>query len=920
MENLNKLTTPDEFISHYFEQLRSDLATQNIQLSKVGFAGYMFNLMGNVQFDVKTYYEHLFKEAFPITALDDKNLGYHSDVFGYVPALGKYAKLIGYIELNMDSLPLMLGTVAKREIFFNKVILSVKGIEFILSANYKVVLRKIGSNITGHVEIITNENKQKLIPFQLTDAVFPIYDFNQYVLDTTIFVAPDYVFGTSYSQSIDIGEDDYVTKIDVEIDGEKYDSSRNKSFVGPNDKVVFFEITPDNKLIIELGSGINGNYTPGVNVKVTVYKTKGTLGNIGSQILNTLSGDVQIFDYTSDNVLITQLINPSQISDVLSINIERGDGGKNPLQGKELRDSLIKYIQSRENLCSETDFRYILDDYFDDYEVVFKKTKMSENIFYVYQFFKDRYKNPVYTTTTTVLESEFVMNIEDNSIYYPEFEIEGELFISPFLYIYNSLFNVYDGFIVKKEPAFYSTGISLVDPDSLEVPPLVFIQLKYSVNNTTIYVKSYQDISNYKFKLNIPTLGMTNIVLTWGDENTLEYIYPGIMKDVVDVTISIYDVITDIHKFNILFEEVMQVVDISDLLKLKTYTKNDGNKYIVNLPLIHRDTYFSDEEYYLDKIKNILAAVNIDKNRMISDEVQIRLLNTYNIDANYLRSITLQEHNISNIEVTEISVRPDVNGDLNGTYFELDSIDNQHYLWFVVEGMSNIDPRPDLDGDFSRKKEEIRCYINQNASINDVRFAIITSLNSYKNGVIFKGYDTGTCQLLSLTDGVLRVETVSGGTVKNVRDPDPLSNNHYLPTGFTYSITSPGIDIGLKFPLKLKVELAVDKSIVVSNGINLSTELDDVKLELAKFLFEEKTKIYLKFYSSEIVDILHNREWIKSAKAYLTDINGLRVPDSNIEILPYYLIEKDLNKEELLDYSPFLFWWDINNIEISYTI
>jgi hypothetical protein len=920
MDNLDKLTIPEEFVTHYYEQLKSDLATQNIQLSKVGFAGFMFNLLGNTQFDVKTYYEYLFKEAFPITALDNKNLGYHSDVFGYVPALGQYSKLFGNLELNIDALPMLLGHVAKREINFSKVKLDVGGLMFTLAADYKVVLKKSGSNVVGHVEIITVEGKQKLIPFQMADPVFAIYDFNQYELETTTFVSPDYVFGTSYSYSVSIPDDDYVTRIDVDVSGESYDTSRNKSFAGPDDKVIFYEITPDNKLNIDLGSGINGKYIPGETVKITVYMTKGDLGNIGSQQLKVSSGDIHIFDYASDGTVVAQLVNPASVNAVLTVNIERGDGGKDPLQGKELRDELIKYIQSRDNLCSETDYRYILDDYFDDYEVLFKKMKMCENVFYVYQFFKDRYKNPIYTTSLSILETDFTSTMIDNNIYYPEFEVDGELFVSPFLFIYDPLFNVYNGHIVKKEPVFYSTSVSLVDPDDLETPPLVFLQLEYNVNTTTILIKSYQDIAAFKFTLNIPTLEMNDIILSPSvEENTLEYIHSGILTDIVDITIEIYDIL-DIHRFSILFEEVQQVVDISDLLKLKTYTKKDLERYIVNVSLIHKDTYFADEEYYLNKIIRILSEVDIDQNRMISDEVQVRLLNTYNIEANYLRKITAQHHNISEVEVTEMTVRADINGDLGGTYFELNSIDDQFYVWFSIEGEDNNDPRPDLDDDFRAKKEEIICTINKDSDINTVRSAVISALNEYSNGSIFKAYDNDSCQQIVLADGVLRVETLEGGAVKDIRDPDPTSNNPNLPTGFTYEIIGLGVDIGLKFPFTLKVELAADKQTIITNNIALSTELEDVKLELAKFLFEEKTRIYQKFYSSEIVDILHNRVWIKSAKAYLTDIDGKMVPDSNIEILPIDTITEDLEKEELLDYTPILFWWDLNNIDLSYTI
>ena len=920
--NLNDLTTPDEFINHYFNELKNDLNTQNIQLSKVGFAGFMLNLLGNTQFDTKGYYDNLFKEAFPITAQNDKNLGYHSDVFGYIPALATYAKITGVFEFNLDVLPVMLQNIAKREIIIKDTTLGIESLTYTLDADYSIILKKSGNLVVGHTELKTLEGKQKVIPFQVTDPSVQVYDLNQYIKDKVSYVATDYVFGTHYSFDIDIDSTDFVTKIDILIDGEEFELSRNKSFTGPENKVVFYEITVDNKLILELGSGLHGVYTPGAKVEVTIYRSKGALGNIGSQRSDFFKGKLLIIDYDSDGNVISTLTNPISLKDFLVVDIDRGVRGEDPLKGVNLRDALIKFIQSRNNFVSETDFRYILSNYFQDFEILFKKMKISENIFYVYQFIKDRYQNPVYTVSESVLETEFKSTEVDNSVYYPEFEIQGEAFISPFLYIYDSLLNVYNGFIVKKNPTFYSTGTVNVDPDDFEIPPLVFIQLEYNVNSTTIYVKSYQDIEDFKFTLNIPTLELNNIILTPSiEENTLEYVYPGIIKDIVDITIDVYDIL-DVHRFSVLFEEVRQVVDISEILRLKTFRKKDGLLYFVNLMLIHKDTYLDDEEYFLDKIIGVLEEIDLDENRMMNDDIQIRFLNTYFVNMDYLRKITLQEHNISSPELTELTVRADVDGDLDGTYFETDSIDNQFYFWFAVDGKTNIDPRPDLDDDFSAKKEEVRIDIVANSDINVIRGAVVDAFNGVQDREIFRAYTrTSDCEGGDpYPDGVFGLDTVAGGVVKNVRDPDPTSNNPYLPTGFSFEVITEGIDVGVRLPLRLRIEIAADKTLIISNNISLSVELDNIKLEIAKFLFEKKTKIYQRFYSSEIIDILHNHIWVKGAKAWIESADGLTIPDSAIEIFDYAKIERDLSKEELLDYTPVLWWWSLNDLEITYTI
>ncbi|MBC8427480.1 MAG: hypothetical protein H8D97_01170, partial [Proteobacteria bacterium] len=290
MDNLNNLTTPDEFITHYFNQLKEELDTQNIQLSKVGFAGYFLNLLGNTQFDTKGYYDHLFKEAFPITAQDDKNLGYHSDVFGYIPALATYAKLEGTFNFNLEVLPILLGNVVKREITIQKVSLSIEELKYTLDADYSIILKKSNNLVIGHTELKTLDGKQKVIPFQVTDPTVKVYDLNQYVKDRISYVATDYVFGTHYAYTIDIDVADFVTKVDVIVDGIEFELSRNKSFAGPDNNVVFYEINLDNQLTLELGSGLHGTYSPGAKVEVTIYRTKGAAGNIGSQRSDLFKG------------------------------------------------------------------------------------------------------------------------------------------------------------------------------------------------------------------------------------------------------------------------------------------------------------------------------------------------------------------------------------------------------------------------------------------------------------------------------------------------------------------------------------------------------------------------------------------------------------------------------------------------------
>ena len=72
--NLSKLT-PEEFAEFFMQGLKDELGVYGLQANKVGFLGYLVNILGNITYDSKVYKDFLFKEAFPATAQqDDKSM------------------------------------------------------------------------------------------------------------------------------------------------------------------------------------------------------------------------------------------------------------------------------------------------------------------------------------------------------------------------------------------------------------------------------------------------------------------------------------------------------------------------------------------------------------------------------------------------------------------------------------------------------------------------------------------------------------------------------------------------------------------------------------------------------------------------------------------------------------------------------
>lgn len=68
--NLSKLT-PAEFAEFFLNGLKDELGVYDLQANKVGFLGFLINMLGNITYDSKVYKDFLFNEAFPATAQQD---------------------------------------------------------------------------------------------------------------------------------------------------------------------------------------------------------------------------------------------------------------------------------------------------------------------------------------------------------------------------------------------------------------------------------------------------------------------------------------------------------------------------------------------------------------------------------------------------------------------------------------------------------------------------------------------------------------------------------------------------------------------------------------------------------------------------------------------------------------------------------
>lgn len=648
---MSELKTPEEFSNYYYQKLKNELNVSNINLNRLGFVGFFIELLGNTQFDIKSYYDHLFNESFPITSRENQNLLYHSDVFGYTPQLATPSQLQGQFEFNIQKMAENNSNVKTRIYELQDISLSFSEIEFRSESKYKLIFNYTAPSTYSITGQIYDNDKYDTHPLKYSYAKIPIIGFKQYNSTEITRHIPKYPYGSF--NILDIPLNDYLYNLTIFVreknhtDFEKYDTSISKFEKIGNDKTVFYKILPNNILRIELGSGIRGNYIPEAEVKITINTTKGEEGNIGTLINNYTSNKFNIFkfDYDfNDNLIDSKKINNIK-SVIKNVTVSSSIDGKNSETEDILKSKLIKYIQSRKNLVSQVDYNNILQEYFPHSDVLFKKSGISENIIYVYNYFLNNYSQPFRTITKTLLISVF-----DNKIAYPKIIINGETFVSPFYYEYNELLNTYDGFLFDDNVNFYPTSSPILSPDNDEKAYVrflfdqhyTFLNLVYDfqLNKTTIYVKNKYFKTTNNLTLQCKTLNI-NSVLTNKYNDMYYYVYDGVIKNFNTF------ILTFEHsgiKHNYYFNGVTNAQSTETFLRLKKYIK-DSTQYVINVPLIHEDNFNNKtDKDMIDKlIKTNFINVNISDNRMISDDVQVRFCNTINIPANIVKKITKQK-------------------------------------------------------------------------------------------------------------------------------------------------------------------------------------------------------------------------------------------------------------------------------------
>ena len=1084
--------TPAEFTEAYVESLQDELGVYDVQANKVGFLGFQMNVLGQISYDNKNYFDSLFKEAFPATASLDDNLYLHGSIYGYNGELSIPAMATGYLEFDMDAIPVMPDTAEKREVFLGTtdtfITVDVEGITFTSAARYTFSYNRSAYQITINRADGSIEN----IPSPSSLIEVEAKDFVQELIDVTEFTIPNYTYGSFYTYQIDLEDDEAISNIDVQVkelyseNWDTYEVKRVKYLDTASSNSVFFKKTNTDQYQLEFGSGIRGKWVPGATARIVIHKTVGSAGNMGASTTGTINEPIQavVIDHFPDGSSTSQTI---EVAKQFIFHFEYSENGSDSVQGEALRDSVVKFIQSRDNFISEGDYNNIESKYLRDFRFQFKKTEIQENVFYLLRAFRDSYQQIVYSTNhsplvldnpvqgvilnsktedeplsllpmkqeiryqiiykdqlgakifsnkisifaenypvsvelswtgihgaahcyvvrefdedtngavymeitdgkqlefkdigsngnfVSVRENNPTLLNEDVGILFPEFMIDGKRFVSPFYYTYDKNFRWYDGHIFY--PLFVQSFSSYTTISNYQgtIIPSIILAIVYEplLKRTRLMVHSYQDISSWNFDISSKELGVPLTAMI--NKNELDRVWyytdnDGIILDEFSITVrgyfegyTIFEARTDL---------MTQTKNISDILRLVSYGSG-GNNYLLCVPVLEADVFESDQRYFIDKIYNFIGEYNYSENRMVSDNIQSRFLNTYQIRTGLLENCVYQGTGIfARDNVVEVRPLGFINvpeelpkdGDawiVGGSYMNEEGIRTDVGPSFDVYATYSTNDILRLYGTFPWGSTdpfeldesffiEVPLEFQKFVSVGErIRIKLSNVPDNNKLLTIRSMHEVQDSVFVEVNE---RIEYSSNSGVVSYIDydtwkngyPDCIvqwdqENNRWVFTELNnYDVVSirntrksyvyiDGIfyEYVLQLPLKLTLKLAVDKNAVIEYSINLSDEEDQIKLDLSKLLQEsEFSGTEVVYYPSKIIDFIqsYRKVWIKGIVVTATDSSTppLVLADG-LETLSEDQVRHNLagDKLELTKYTSPYIWWDVDNIKVIFEV
>lgn len=904
-DNVAKFKTPQEFVEYYSNELKSELKKYDIQVNKLGVVGFLMNLLGWTNYDLKQYYDYLFKEAFILTAKSSENLYLHSSIYGYFPSYATPSIATGKFVFDFNLLPKLPSSYTKIQVEFSEIKFKNGEYVFYTDAIYKFIKDRgsyycIIFNVDGQVEYISASSPVIEVPFR---------NVTQIEKKTEQIKVQNYNFASFYSYIIEIENGKYLSDISVEINllnnedvWTKFDIRPVKYFEDSFSNIVFLRNLTATKFLMEFGSGIRGAYVPNSMAKISMNLTKGLSGNINTQSflkLDKAKSSIILYqdEYdisgtpTGDYIVPDHQPNIS-VKDILKINFEYSSDGTDPLNGEVLRQRIINYIQTRNNLISERDYYNVMQKYLNDFKFLFKKSTITDNIFYLYRTFRDKFQLPIYSFNHSFLKIDD--SLRPSVILSPLDSDSGELEAGTYKYIVQGFDNFNRGLeSFEQEITINGTTENSVElnwtPIDNAVKYIIYTDpvdegsglFSYKINET--YETSFIHLTEFNDYRTSIVHSDDLIFYPTFLINDYEFISPFIYK---------YDSFMDWYKAYILYETF--IVNFSDV-KLRDLT--------YDIPIFFFNIVYNKE--------NKETFINVKSHQSLSD---------YNIK---LTIPTLSIYEDETILIDENTSRLTYSN-TNGLMWDRTQIEIKVYLNSVLilhayssefEQIFNVTDQLKL---FNYSHYLEGPDITYNSIIN---VPVIDKEKYDEEPVYYKDKIFFFINQFAISENRMVTDEVQFRFLDCYRREQEF-NKYELIQSYDFDII---------FPLHLKVNIYIDQIYLKEHP---ETNLSDKKQEIYAQLVDELQKKYtgtdILLYNSQIIDSVHStRPFIKSVEVTIVD-NDENVISNGIETRNIFKIMEDmLSNEELttdsiperkyriLRYNPGFYWWDVDNIEIK---
>jgi hypothetical protein len=943
------LRTPEEFIEYYYTNMKSELAKYDIQINKLGMIGYLLNILGWTNYDLKQYYENLFKEAFVSTARDEFNLRLHSSIYGYNPSFAHYATASGSFIFDFGNLPQRSYDTVKREVIFKDISFTVDGYNFFTNAAYHFFeesdqyycLIYTGNNIIS----VPSPTRQIKVPFYNT------YQLSHQLIEVAI---QDYDFGTHFPVSINL--DKYLSSIEVRIGdigevynpesdfnsfGSIYDVKPVKYLETPNSKSCFIKNNGDFEYILEFGSGIKALHVPDRNAVVSLFTTDGISGNINRQSTPQVSSSKYYFKlYKSTGTIVTGSISQS----LLKIAFDYSDGGTDPLSGNDLRSSIINYIQTRDNFISEKDFYNISEKYMTDFEFIFRKDTFVDNTFYLERCFRDRYQDVAFATNHTQQmvkdeepqEIQFIWDNDDINV----IDRLGNFVLK----IPEEADNVIrekrtNNLVLDNQGRFVYSIYTM--PDEFGTSPVIYFSNGKATHGGILpngeYMYHITASDNFH---EIPIGRVVIIVLDGISTNACKLTWdavPGATSYKIygrpnsDGHYRMWTVYNDTYFIDSGYDDGTPYVNYTSTKNLVFYPEYYIMDRLFVSPFIYEyDDYMKWYKGYI-LYNNFMVYFNTMNNINDNEVIPLIFFNIVYDEVNYQTSIYIKSFQDISEYIIELSLRG-----TNITGFKVhEMIDETTWVYRYIDSKYSI-IWDEITIEVDVFKDNMRIFSGQTNSFNQI-YDISEQLRLLK----YDNFDDNTTHLTNIPvidkelfysdqnyyHNKVHEFLYTNDFSENRMISDELQfrflNSHAIEAYYTQFVTTQGYDFDLYFPLTLSVKAYVDEDLLLDDNIDLNSEKTIILDMLADVLQKKYTGTQIEYYNSKIVDYVHtDREYIKRVVVSAKDAKGTLLSDgleirNHNDILNSILTDapkqKSYRKLKILAYTPVFVYWDVNN-------